>query len=340
MNIRNLRTKTKASLLVLLFILIVIPISLSLNRTITDTQDTFTTFIKNSNGNYWIANSSNVQVAIDELGSDGGIVWLPGSDNFTITSTLIIRDKIRLEMQGSTIAPSGDFDVISLRPGSQIKGGIINVSSVGTFDSSAITFNATDNYSFRNHISRIQDLELISASLRGTGILFATQGSTAQAIVNTETNNVRMIDFEYGILLNNTGTNAYIKSNTFSDIYGHGNKYFIKVFESQSAIEGNYFFNIQHNCTSNTEYIIWNNGRGNIYDTIIAYNWNNNSGAKVAYNFSTSGVGHEGADQIFLSFRGGSGDIAIGNWSVINNSYTILDYEAGNLTLGEVNELG
>ncbi|MCK5259183.1 MAG: hypothetical protein KAJ69_06640, partial [Thermoplasmatales archaeon] len=52
--------------------------------------DNFEKFIWNSNGNYWESIGTNIQAAVDDLGSNNGIVWL--SDN----STFILADEIKI----------------------------------------------------------------------------------------------------------------------------------------------------------------------------------------------------------------------------------------------------
>lgn len=330
--------------------LLSIPAAMSLTRTISDSHDDMASFIVNSNGNYWEATSSNIQAAIDDLhpqipinggyGGTLGFVWLPSGRNFTTDSTLVIGRSVILDMQGSTIIPSGNFDVIKMRDSSQLRNGVINVSSVGNFDKSAITFNATDGFSIKEHLSMVKNMELVSGGLRGKGIYLNTEGSADQCIIATF-RDIKTREFEYGILINHTGTgDAFINGNIFSNIEGYGDKYFITFYEEQQEVTGNYFQNVRCYCTNNTEYVVWNNGQANSFDNIVAYNWDSNGGTRASYNFSTTGIGNSGGNQLFISLRGGGEDLSVGSWAKWSNSYSILDLGNSSLKAGKVYQEG
>ena len=69
------------------------------------------TMIHNSNGKYWEAIGSNIQAAIDDLGSDGGTVWLPGNTVFISASEITMSSNINLIGSGkSTIIQRGCTD--------------------------------------------------------------------------------------------------------------------------------------------------------------------------------------------------------------------------------------
>lgn len=96
-------------------LLISVSFSVAQERNITNTSDNLTTFIRNSNGNYWPANGSNIQLAIDDLGSSGGTIILP-SGTFFITEQstntgcgICLTNNTILEGQGtSTIIKLND----------------------------------------------------------------------------------------------------------------------------------------------------------------------------------------------------------------------------------------
>jgi len=85
-----------------------------LTRTITDTGDDVSTFIRNSNGNYWAATGANIQSAIDDL-SNGGTVTLP-EGTFAISTAVTVGDNVHLTGQGTAtvlvLADGSDCDVI------------------------------------------------------------------------------------------------------------------------------------------------------------------------------------------------------------------------------------
>lgn len=322
----------------------------SVTRSISAARDNMDSQICNSRGNYWEVSGANLQAAIDDLnvsapphggwGGPHGTVWLPANTAIIVDSTIVVEDYVTLDLQGSTISPSGDFDVVELRIGAQIRNGIIDVSSVSNFDHAAIAFRETDYAGVRNHMPRIHQMDLISEGLRGKGIHLHSVGSEAQTYI-AEFYDIKTREFEYGILINHTGSNAFLNGQLFSNIVGYGDKYFITVTESDSEAAGNHFQNLQCHCTSDTEYIIWNNGQGNVFDNVVAYNWDNNGGTRTSYNFAENrpGDGHYAADQCFLSFRGGSDDVAMGGWDSggsDKNRYIVVDLEKSNLTLGTV----
>lgn len=90
----KLRTKLEIFGALLVIALLVTVSAASLTRTITDSTDNFSTFIRNSNGNYWEATGTNLQSAINDLTS-GGTVWLP-SGMLTITSRIYLNNNIAL----------------------------------------------------------------------------------------------------------------------------------------------------------------------------------------------------------------------------------------------------
>jgi len=184
---------------------------------------------------------------------------------------------------------------------------------------------------------------LVSSSQRGKAVYLSTSGSATQYISFAQVNNIQIEGFEYGIFINHAASSGdnYINGNMFTNINIYDTKYCIKVYEAKAEASGNYFENIKCYCTSITEYIIWNNGHGNQYDNIQAFNWNNNSGTRTSYNFT--GPVYAGdwcgpAHSCYLCFRGGGNDISFPTWNQWYNAYTILDLEHGELITGRVTE--
>jgi len=68
-------------------------------RTITSTNDNYTTFIRTSTGNIYNVTGANLQTAIDSLGGAGGTVYLPAG-NITITTDITMSSKITLQGAG------------------------------------------------------------------------------------------------------------------------------------------------------------------------------------------------------------------------------------------------
>jgi len=351
MNKLTLRTKVEATILMLLLISTATATVMSVTRTITDTQDNVKTFIVNSNGNYWEATGDNIQIAVDDIGDlevphsgwggVGATVWLPGGKIFNISSSLTLNRHITLDMGGSVIRPTGNFDVIDMKAGSGIKNGCINVSAVDDFDQGCIVPDASDYISMREHTLRVQNIDLISANQRGAGIkLYAPSGlGIDQVIVFARFSDVYTQNFEYGVLIKNEVTVAdnggVINGNIFTDLTGYGDKYYIWIerntddTEPHCANQGNYFENIQFWCTTDTECIIRNDGYGNIFTSVMVYDWNDASG-DTSYEFTSD------SKQCYLAFRGGSDDI-VNNGAATN---TFLDLEKGELIIKSVVETG
>lgn len=338
----KLRTKIEVLVAIAFLILLVVSSVISISRTISDTHDDIDTFIRNSNGNYWSATGANIQTAIDNLGivapinsgygGTHGYVWLPGNTSITVSSTINIKDHITLDMQGCEIKPDGDFDVIMLDTGAQIRNGIINVSGIANFESKAIMANSKDLISGRQHPVIIEDMTLVSTDGNGEGICFNTSGSGDQIVSGIRNNRIDIKNFEYAIHLNHTCTGgSYVNANMFKDIVIFNCTYPITVYESTAEATANFFNNIQVYCNSSTEYIVWNNGKGNQYNGIFAHNWDNNSGTRTSYNFAES-------HWCYLCFIGGGNDISFPSWHKWNECHTILDLENSELLIGIVTE--
>jgi len=352
----KLRTKIE-SMIIIFFVMMISVITVkSLTRTMTDSMDNVDTFIRNSNGKYWEVTGSNIQAAINDLemnvlyesrGAPHGTVWLPGNMTITTSSTIRIKPHVTLDMGGCVLKPNGNFEVVNLTWGSIIQNGCINVSGVSNFNKDCIGLYGWNVINCRNHPPKILDMNLISAGQRGDGILFYTGGSEYYNYIQyVDVHNIKLSGLRIGVHINHTragSDSAFINANIFTDIFGYDCKYFIYLYEVDFEAAGNIFHNAQCYCTANTECIIWNNGAGNIFDNIIAYNWDNASGTRTSYNFSVRGPGsnNKAAHQCYLSFIGGGDDIAIGAWEPWTpaNRYTILNLEDSSLTIGRVYQL-
>ena len=342
MKILKARTKIEAVLACAFLIVISIASVFAVTRTISDTRDTVDTYIRNSNGNYWAATGDNIQVAIDNLGivapvnsgygSPRATVWLPGNTTLTISSTVIIKDDITLDMQGCQVKPNANINCFLLHRGARIRNGAINVSGVGSYSSNAILFLATD-MAYVSQLNYIDNIQFVSASQRGTAIYLNTSGAADQQISMAFVNRIQISGFKYGIFINHNATSGdnYINGNTFTNIYMNNVKYCIKLYQAKAEVTENTFENIVCNCSSATEYIVWDGGNGTQYDNIVAKNWDNNSGTRKSYTFVTGNF-------MYLCFRGGSNDLSLPTWNANNNAYTILNLDNSTLSIGRVTQ--
>ena len=100
-NSKYLGCRTKLEILFVVCMLIIIGIGSvwGVTRTITSSSDTVDTFIRNSNGNYWSATGSNIQLAIWDLNTtDGGTVFLPGNTTISVSNTIILEGYVTLNI--------------------------------------------------------------------------------------------------------------------------------------------------------------------------------------------------------------------------------------------------
>lgn len=163
--------KTHAVLLASL-ILVSIPPALSISRVISSSGDNIYTMIRNSNGNYWEAQPGNIQVAIDDLGPDGGTVWLPGDSIFNITDTVVVRDNVMLEMTGSCIKlpPGPGMNMVELKNGAGIRDGIIDVAGHEYFWESYTSFLEPNSAIFINATSNIESALIENMNLESISL--------------------------------------------------------------------------------------------------------------------------------------------------------------------------
>jgi len=343
MRILSVRTKIEV-VLVITFLLILGTVSVvSLTRTISNTHDDIDTFIRNSKGNYWQATGANIQIAIDDLGittyskwgTPRGTVWLPGNMTLNVSSRITVKLDTTLDMGGCVIKPTSNFDVILMDKGSRIRNGIIDVSDVGSYSKSVITFNANDwDWAQQCYVD---NMELDSSSLRGTAIYLNTSSLTFAAdLTFIFCNKININNFQYGIYINQASTrtpdNCYINGNVFTNVHMDNVKYCMKVYQVSAEASANQFENIYCNCTHNTEYIIWNNGQYSQFVNINAFNWDNNSKTRKSYDFSSN------ANGAYLTFHGGGNDLSFPTFLWYDNSYTIFNQDNSTLMCGRVRQ--
>ena len=108
----KLRTKFEIISLVA-FITIMVTISAAaITRTITDTGDNSYTFIRNSKGNYWECTGANIQTAIDDLGANGGTVWVGSA--VTLNSPIKPKNYITIDFQGNFVTLGSDISFVNV----------------------------------------------------------------------------------------------------------------------------------------------------------------------------------------------------------------------------------
>lgn len=237
--------------------------TVSLTRTITSTNDNIYTFIRNSNGKFWAANSDNIQVAINDLDNNSGTVWLPGCKTFWISKTIIIWRNITLDMLGAEFKIGNDDDItmVELKDGSGIKNGVLDASGHITWHVVNSTFGIPNACIFLNASSNInsaliENMNLYSISDgyeeedyysdnhtgAGYGIyLYASNITSKQLIANVYVERVFLHAFRIGIYLNNERNpgvgeeGAFIRDNTFKYIQLNAVSYGINISRCTNA---------------------------------------------------------------------------------------------------------
>jgi Pectate lyase superfamily protein len=210
-------------------------------------------------------------------------VYIPDG-TYLLTSTLTIPRKVEVILGANAVLkPTGDFNIVQLKPESSFKGGVIDLQSI-TFTKAAFYLNAADVFQFYGQTHIVSDVNILGkvpatqGAFTGTGILLEAK-STDGFIDNVKFNNVTMINLDKCIHLRvdpsvRTAFNAdstkmaWINANYFHQITAQNFKYGIYL-EGESAIprdvSGN-FFQCQFQAEATTENIIYCETANNIFD--------------------------------------------------------------------------
>jgi len=94
-------------------------------RVISDTGDNVDTFIRNSNGGIWDASGANIQLAIDDLGTEGGTVWIPDG-NYDFSS--------QIQIKNNSVRLLGEGQYITFTKTTSIPGGLLLINGSGIND--------------------------------------------------------------------------------------------------------------------------------------------------------------------------------------------------------------
>jgi len=192
------------------------------------------------------------------------------------------------------------------------------VSDVETYSHACLVIKGVFYIDFRENTIKIFNMELISEEARGTGIfLHAEDISGPQAIGWVRCTTISTRKFEYGIHIKNENSkeeqrdNAWINGNTFTDLRGYADKYFIyierntSISEIDCAASGNYFNMIQYQTDTSrshswSETVIRCDGYGNVFDNVKIWDWNSAGIDKTSIEFTSD------SRNCYISFQGGS----------------------------------
>jgi len=217
----RLRTKIEVAFALLLLISVSVASVISLTRTISDSHDDIDTYIRNSNGNYWEATGSNLQLAINDIGNDGGTVWV-GSD-VTLSSEITIHnnDHLILDFQGKQVTLDDDISFINVTATkyTTIRDAKVLITS-GHTESIIKLYNAPyAQWADRIRYNTIENIQIANPSSTYkdyTGIHIYV--GTSNMLGNTF-ENIRMWGCKIGIHLECPGPNGWFNGGHFENIY-------------------------------------------------------------------------------------------------------------------------
>jgi hypothetical protein len=299
MAVFKLRTKIEVFIALLMFVVIATITAVSVTRTITDSGDSIDTYVRNSNGKYWSMSEANIQVAINDLTYSGnyknGIVWIPGNKTITINTGIVLKKYVTLDLQGSCFDVRSNVDGVTMAEGSLLRGGTIDTRNyAGTYTKAAVAFNpATVGHDYWVGGTRVQNMFLMGSLNEGSGIQYQL-AVTGDIAFGTTCSDIYIWQFKYGILINVTGGNevsvTYANGNMFSNIHMIYPQYAMYINRNTAisydmcCSDGNQFDNIQIQTGTDTERIVYAEGRYNIFDNIFVWDWSA-AGTQYAFEF-------------------------------------------------------
>ena len=292
----TLKTKVEATLAILLLITIAAASVTSLTRTISDSYDDFETFIRNSEGNCWKCTGENVQAAIDDIGADGGKIWVGG--DITLSSELKI-DNVGMidgseyytiiDFQGHRITLEGDMTCINLtrarhvtienlyiKPTLKHTASIIKlyIGPEGAGNTKYIRFNTFRNINIESGGGWVPGLGWSEHNY--TGIELHHNGDCSSFLCNTF-ENIQMEGLGTGILFNQENAAGWANGNYFENIWL--DQYVTAIHfkrnpSAQFSFNQNVFTHIKAQTAAFTEYGVRNIcGNGNHFDHILMWDW-------------------------------------------------------------------
>jgi hypothetical protein len=315
----TLRTKVEVIVLVSLFIALSTSGVFAVTRTISSTQDSVYSLIRNTNGKVWDVSQANLQAAINDLNNASGTVWV-GSD-FSTSATTIVHNMITIDLSGHRITYTGTSHCVQLRWGSRIQNGCIDMryASIDNNDA-AIYVDGIDRIGMRmedgeglmiyaSQATGASHMVLVSGSTgalhiqKGSGIFLDCNSTTVpKNIYFTRWDDISTAFFKYGFRLEAWGKGAYdecVNSNYFVNcfddcsnisFYLHMNT---AISHDNCGVDGNSFLNCATEGSSGywatySKYCLYNQGQYNNFD-IMCWDWQTGQGGpgRMKYYFGT-----------------------------------------------------
>jgi hypothetical protein len=217
----SFKTKIEAVALVSLLVLLSIYGVFAVTRTISDTQDTIETYIRNSNGNYWECTDANLQTAINDLsGSNGGSVWV--GDSISISTTIVMKSNVQVDFQNNRVTLTANVPFVNFTDcrWAALRNAYVIPSTTHTTD--IISFYvapdaAWNDYARHNIVENVRIVESspYTAQHNWTGIRLRMDGDSDISL-NTF-REISMYGCRNGIVLESNHDGAYANGNNFED---------------------------------------------------------------------------------------------------------------------------
>lgn len=217
----------------------------------------------------------------------GKYVFVPDGI-YKVTGTIVVPRKATLIMSANAvIKPSGNFNVIQLKPECRVIGGKIDTSGVASFTSACLYATGQDTFQPYQQLTIVKDMNFLgkehesdasptSTSWTGKGIHFYSGNSSNTAFGNgayiayIQVSNINITNFYRGIYLEREKTpingNPWITSCTFDQIGMMNCMRSIDITTNDSFYNGGHLFtNLQLQANSYCERYVYADGSNNIF---------------------------------------------------------------------------
>lgn len=218
----KIRTKIEAVITIAILIVIIASFSVSsLTRIITSDSDNVVTFIRNSRGNIWEATGDNIQLAIDDLGNDGGTVWVGSS--VTITSPIYLKSNVQLDFQNNkiTLGSNVEFVIFSGVSFAALRNAYIVPSTYQTESIILMYLEPGAGWYDQCRYNLIENIRIYESSAytshhNWTGLHIKMDGDSD--ITFNTFKDITIYGCKNGIVLESNNYGAYANGNTFQNI--------------------------------------------------------------------------------------------------------------------------
>jgi hypothetical protein len=227
-----IKFRTKVELIITAFIIVLLLAvsAASVTRIITDSQDNIHTFIRNSNGKYWEVTGSNLQTAINDLGNNGGTIWV-GSDITLSSEIKLPHNNIIIDFEYHKVTLSEDISFINMSGGvyySVVKNARIAVSNGHTEPVIYLLLPYNGGYPYEVSYNTFENIRIINPygesndDYIGIMLDIAVGVDSPNGLASFTYNTFRDITMFYpktAILLQCNDCNAYGSANVFENIF-------------------------------------------------------------------------------------------------------------------------